>query len=530
MASASPSPSPGKEQGMPPYSVKLNPTDALELVKQGASLLILDMPPGTLLGFDLQTLSVGPLFKGIKMIPPGPHFIYYSATNKHENTSQSFFTGFFIHPGPADIIVRRWDPQLEMLVKLCDEDEEERYKMSVKKLEFDQFLGAYDVHHYKAWKRISSHIDAEVIGKFEPVHANISVIHEAEFSDAQAQTRAEKRLQQHLKNSRELFKTRDSVKKRNLNGMCVEDLNIGEEQQQKEITAGKIATDVDNSENMHRIAGEVDVDLVKETMDVDLDKEIMDVDSDKNMPIIERKMDEQYVVTQKVRTDLVNETMDADNARNIDEKHIKCGKIYSDLVKKPSGRCFYTKFPHLVKRSGLTGSQLTMLNIDKSSELERLLINQYKGSEDLLLGELEFSFIAFLMGQSLESFSQWKSIVCLMFSCDEAPLSSRTRLFVSFLDIVCFQLMVGLKPETDANAEMAILDATWFSDDNFLRINFKEFYRLVIEARPVDGDLLKQTRRLKSILEKFLGWTFDLEKSENDDNEYEPVIVPEADL
>ncbi|MCH97757.1 protein AAR2, partial [Trifolium medium] len=52
--------------------------------------------------------------------------------------------------------------------------------------------------------------------------------------------------------------------------------------------------------------------------------------------------------------------------------------------------------------------------------LETLLAKDYGGSEELLLGELQFAFIAFLMGQSLEAFLQWKSLVSLLFGCTEA--------------------------------------------------------------------------------------------------------------
>lgn len=34
------------------------------------------------LGYCLQMYSSGPSFKGIKMIPPGIHFIYYSSSNR----------------------------------------------------------------------------------------------------------------------------------------------------------------------------------------------------------------------------------------------------------------------------------------------------------------------------------------------------------------------------------------------------------------------------------------------------------------
>ena len=82
------------------FSLSMDPNTALELVKQGVTLLLLDVPQYTLFGIDTQVLllilyssssssvaftyiyssinqstwqmfSVGPSFKGIKMIPPG---------------------------------------------------------------------------------------------------------------------------------------------------------------------------------------------------------------------------------------------------------------------------------------------------------------------------------------------------------------------------------------------------------------------------------------------------------------------------
>ncbi|PNX77912.1 protein AAR2, partial [Trifolium pratense] len=53
---------------------------ALELVKTGATLLFLDVPQHTLVAIDTQMFFVGPAFKGIKMIPPGTHFVYYSSS------------------------------------------------------------------------------------------------------------------------------------------------------------------------------------------------------------------------------------------------------------------------------------------------------------------------------------------------------------------------------------------------------------------------------------------------------------------
>ena len=50
---------------------------AQELFHNGATLVFLNVPPGTEFGIDYNSWTVGPRFKGVKMIPPGIHFCYY---------------------------------------------------------------------------------------------------------------------------------------------------------------------------------------------------------------------------------------------------------------------------------------------------------------------------------------------------------------------------------------------------------------------------------------------------------------------
>eukprot|EP00252_Welwitschia_mirabilis_P004125 TRINITY_DN1431_c0_g1_i4.p1 TRINITY_DN1431_c0_g1~~TRINITY_DN1431_c0_g1_i4.p1 ORF type:complete len:242 (+),score=52.22 TRINITY_DN1431_c0_g1_i4:148-873(+) len=190
-------------------------------------------------------------------------------------------------------------------------------------------------------------------------------------------------------------------------------------------------------------------------------------------------------------------------------------------------RCFYTPVPHSMKQKGMTAEELTAVNIDKTQMLENLLSQRYAGQEDLLLGELQFAFVAFLMGQSLESFGQWKAIVCLMLCCVEAPLHTRTHLFTKFLAVIIFQLKHGLRSSATSHEQVSFVDESWFSEDNFLQILFKEFLNTIREAQPVDGDLLCQARKLQKILETNLGWHMELESDINiyDNNEFAPVVV-----
>lgn len=48
------------------------------LFEKGAFLLFLEAPPNLEFGIDYNAWTIGPLFKGVKLIPPGLHFVYYS--------------------------------------------------------------------------------------------------------------------------------------------------------------------------------------------------------------------------------------------------------------------------------------------------------------------------------------------------------------------------------------------------------------------------------------------------------------------
>jgi A1 cistron-splicing factor AAR2 len=50
---------------------------ATDLARNYAALLVLDMPQGSEFGIDLHSWTTGPNFKGVKMIPTGPHIIYF---------------------------------------------------------------------------------------------------------------------------------------------------------------------------------------------------------------------------------------------------------------------------------------------------------------------------------------------------------------------------------------------------------------------------------------------------------------------
>lgn len=59
-------------------SQEMDQQTANALFEKGACLLFLEAPPNLEFGIDYMAWTIGPLFKGVKMIPPGLHFVYFS--------------------------------------------------------------------------------------------------------------------------------------------------------------------------------------------------------------------------------------------------------------------------------------------------------------------------------------------------------------------------------------------------------------------------------------------------------------------
>ncbi|KAI3424879.1 hypothetical protein D9Q98_008263 [Chlorella vulgaris] len=196
-----------------------------------------------------------------------------------------------------------------------------------------------------------------------------------------------------------------------------------------------------------------------------------------------------------------------------------------------AGRCYYTPLPRLVKRGGLTPQELTALNLDKSRLLEEVLAKHYKGQEAAFLGEFQFAFLAFLLGQSMEGFEQWKAFLCLMFGCDDAPLGPRARLFTAFLQALHAQLAHGLALGHPKSAQPQPLGEPLVDEllqDSFLRRLSTQFFQMLHEERTqVIPSLAEQARAVSSVLQHTLGWgvqvVTDLESDGEDEDA--PVVV-----
>ena len=81
---------------------QMSPEAALKLYNEGGFLVVTQLPPGSEFGIDLYSWNTGEKFLGVKMIPPGLHFVYYSTAGQGSSGPQlaprtGFSSGVLLH-------------------------------------------------------------------------------------------------------------------------------------------------------------------------------------------------------------------------------------------------------------------------------------------------------------------------------------------------------------------------------------------------------------------------------------------------
>lgn len=123
-------------------------------------------PEKMMFGIDYSAWTVGPRFMGVKLVPPGLHYVYCSASAEDVGVAR---TGFFLCMRPRDVAVFRWDPENEELARLTDTDEEARFADGVRHFDFDSNLGPYPMELSSQWSELTRHASERLVSKIEPV-------------------------------------------------------------------------------------------------------------------------------------------------------------------------------------------------------------------------------------------------------------------------------------------------------------------------------------------------------------------------
>merc|ERR550539_2231229 len=152
----------------------LDSDTARSLFEVGANLFMLDVPMNTEIGVDMNSWNTGPNFKGIKMIPPGVHFVYWSAVSKEGQTAPR--SGFFHNFRTKEVLVKKYNPEQETFEDVHDEETIHRLRSNLKNL--DRNLGAYPYDSWKKWVSLSNKISIETIQRLEPTSGVIHSVTE----------------------------------------------------------------------------------------------------------------------------------------------------------------------------------------------------------------------------------------------------------------------------------------------------------------------------------------------------------------
>ncbi|CAD6191770.1 unnamed protein product [Caenorhabditis auriculariae] len=136
------------------------------MYENGGFLLFLNFPEGSEFGIDYKSWKTGEKFKGLKMIPPGVHFVYCSIRGMPR-------IGFFHTFKSGDILVKKWDRQKE---DFCDEvvteDDIKEKRNQLKSL--DSNLAPYPYENYRSWYALTDFVTPTTVERVQPLKGRIT--------------------------------------------------------------------------------------------------------------------------------------------------------------------------------------------------------------------------------------------------------------------------------------------------------------------------------------------------------------------
>nr|XP_060628290.1 protein AAR2 homolog isoform X1 [Anolis sagrei ordinatus]XP_060628291.1 protein AAR2 homolog isoform X2 [Anolis sagrei ordinatus]XP_060628292.1 protein AAR2 homolog isoform X2 [Anolis sagrei ordinatus] len=365
---------------------------AQRLFFEGATVIILNVPEGTEFGIDYNSWQAGPKFRGVKMIPPGIHFIHYSSVDQNNKKESGPRTGFFLNLQQRDLRVLCWD-RVKEEVDLTPAPENETEAMRDNLQEMDQFLGPYPYKTLKKWISLTNLITEDLMQKLQPENGQICA-----FSEV--------------------------------------------------------------------------------------------------LPVLSGKYTKDRV------------------EQNLPRYDTECKSYAEGLARlpkmqvKPGTEIRFTEIPKQMYPEGATPEEVTRHSMDLSYALETVINKRYASNSQDVLGELQFAFICFLIGNVYDAFEHWKKLLNLLCRSEDAILKHQA-MFGDLISVLYHQLS-----EIPADFFVDIV-----SQDNFLTSTLQVFFSYIC-IPTVDRTLRKKAERFKAHLTKKFKWDFEAEP-----DDCAPVVV-----
>ncbi|CAI5441229.1 unnamed protein product [Caenorhabditis angaria] len=132
----------------------------------GSFLLFLDFPEGSEFGIDYKSWKTGDKFRGLKMIPPGVHFVYCSINSTPR-------IGFFHTFKAGEIVVKKWNKQTEDFEdQEVPEDQLPEKRQQLKNL--DSCLAPYPFENYRSWYALTDFVTESTVNRIKPLKGRIT--------------------------------------------------------------------------------------------------------------------------------------------------------------------------------------------------------------------------------------------------------------------------------------------------------------------------------------------------------------------
>lgn len=145
---------------------------ARQLFEHGAVLIIAGVPHGTEFSMDCSKNVVAERFRGVKMIPPGPHFVSCASRGPYGDMAPK--VGFIHYYREQEIIIREWNAATEELtVRTKGDAETEKQRIRDNLKDLDIYLAPYDYSTMAKWKALTEFITEETINRLTPANGII---------------------------------------------------------------------------------------------------------------------------------------------------------------------------------------------------------------------------------------------------------------------------------------------------------------------------------------------------------------------
>ncbi|KAK1801985.1 hypothetical protein P4O66_022218 [Electrophorus voltai] len=374
--------------------IDMDPEVALGLFEEGAILILLGVPEGTELGIDYKIWQVGPRFRGVKMIPPGIHFLHCSAANiKSSGGEIGPRKGLFLCLKPREIVLAHWDATEEDLDFSASQTPDEVSRVKAGLPELDPYLGPYPYDTLRKWVSLTDKLQPEVVSALQPLSGRVCA-----FSD---------------------------------------------------------------------VVPELQLPYTKDRLE-----------------------------------------------QNLPRNDVQCQSMREGLERLPRMKprdgteLRFSHIPRQMFPAGATPAQITQCSLDLSYTLNCLLEKHHKEQPLNVLGELQFAFVCFLIGNVYEAFEHWKELLAVLCRSEEA-MQERKDLYLGLISVLYHQL-----GEIPPDFFVDIV-----SQNNFLTSTLQDFFQFAC-GPGVDSTLRKKAEKFKVHLTKKFRWDFDV-----DLEECAPVVV-----